>query len=171
MTNQDSFNNIKSNLSLVYIRAIAAKLNFAFQESSRDVDGIGIDCTIYNHGMGSENLHSLSSEIKVQVKAFSKSSTTMYRDNSKVLEYRLSKNLNPQGAVFYLIVVELPEEDKFDEWLQITTEELVLKRCAYYIRVQDEVKAGYIKIPKLNRLNHKTLPTLFISSTKKELEV
>ncbi len=163
--------NIKSNLSLTYIRAIAAKLNFPFQDSSRDVDGIGIDCTIYNHGMGSGDSYSLSSEIKVQVKAFSKSSVSMFKDGPKELEYRLSKDLKPQGAVFYLIVVELPEEDKFDEWVKITPDELILKRCAYYIRIQNVVKQGFIKIPKTNRLTFDTLPSLFISPTDKELSL
>ncbi len=169
--NSDDLSNIKSNLSLAYVRAIAATLNFAFKESYRDVDGIGIDCTIYNQGIGSNISYSMSSEINVQVKAFSKSSITMYRDRDTVLEYRLNKDLKPRGAVFYLFVVELPAEDMFDDWVHITPEELIMKKCAYYIRIQNVVTSGFIQIPKSNQLTFETFPSLFISPFNKELSI
>lgn len=169
--NNNGLSNIKSNLSVTYVRAIAAKLNFAFLEGNKDVDGIGIDCIIFNEGIGLQNKDSASSEIHLQVKAFSKSSLSMYKDGPNEFKYRLDKNLKPKGAAFYLVVVELPEEEKIDEWVRITNEELILKRCAYFIRIKNETKAGFIKIPKTNRLTNITMPRLFIPPTNKESEI
>jgi len=65
--NKAELNNIKSTLSVAYVQAIAAKLNFAFHESNRQVDGIGLDCEIFNRGIGTPRSNSTSNEIKVQI--------------------------------------------------------------------------------------------------------
>lgn len=168
---QAELSNVKSNLSLAYVRAIAAKLNFAFQEASRDIDSLGIDCCILNKGVGSANKYSMGGEIKLQVKAFSRSSTSMYRETDSQIEYKLNNELIPNAPIFYLVVVELPEEENFDEWLQVKPDHLILKKCAYFIRIKETVKAGFIKIPKSNRFSTETLPNMFITVTNKEDEI
>lgn len=164
---QAELNNIKSSLSITYVRAVANKLNYSFIESPREADGVGIDCTIVNSGMGSTN-PSPGTLITFQVKAFSKSSTSMYKETEDTLEYKLNDNLIPTTSNHYLVIVEVPENENFEEWIKVTPESLTIKKCAYYLRVKDEIKSGFVKIPKTNLFTHKTLPLLFIPSDKKE---
>lgn len=167
--NTAELNNVKTNLSLTYIRAVAAKLNYSFQESPREIDGIGIDCFIFNRGMGTKSEdRAVGNEVKLQVKAFSRSSNSMYKETAGELEYNLPEGLTPTGANFYLVVVEIPEEANVDDWISVTPELLTLKKCAYYIRVSEPLKSGFVKIPKSNRFCPESLPSLFISSTDKE---
>lgn len=170
--NKEELNNIKSNLSMVYVRALASKLNYAFQETSRDVDGLGIDCMIFNHGIGTMEYYSASNEIKMQIKAFARSSKSMFSDKvPSELKYRLKKKLRPTGPVFYLVVIELPEEELFDGWLQCHLEEIILKGKAFYIRIKSEVEPGYVTIPRTNVLDLDSLPSLFINPDNKEKNI
>lgn len=164
---QAELNNIKSSLSITYVRAVANKLNYAFVESLREMDGIGIDCFIYNKGMGSTNT-SPGDMATFQVKAFSKSSTTVYKENKDILEYKLDNKLARKTPNHYLVVVEVPENEKFEDWINITPEFITLKKCAYYLKIKDDINPGFIKIPKTNIFSHETLPSLFVSSDRKE---
>ena len=165
---QQELNSIKEKFSIAYLHAINAKVNFALNKSDNDFDGLCIDYEIINKPVGlGRSVASEMNEIKIQLKGVSKSSTTMLRETGTEIEYNITNAIIPIG-VFYLIVVILPEEEALDTWLEHTPEQLVLRKCAYFLRIVNTLNPGFVKIPKSNLLTPTSLPTLFLSSTNKE---
>jgi hypothetical protein len=128
------------------------------------VDKIGADCTIFNFQAGSKpKIATPGNEIKVQVKGTCRSSFTMFEDRGSYIRYNLPE-IFPLGYLYYVVILELPEEDKIDDWIKVTPESLTMKNCAYYVKIDNIRPAGFVDIPKTNLLTPETLPKLFISS-------
>lgn len=163
-------NSVKNKLAKVYIHALAAKLNYASQESNSDLDGMGIDFQIFNRRVGtSRTIGSESNQLNLQLKAVSITSSSMFRETDEYIEYNLSRALEPIGPNFYLVVVQLLKEEEIDDWIKHNADSLTLRKCAYYIKVQNTINPGFIRIPKSNLLSPTSLPTLFIPVINKEV--
>lgn len=161
MTPQE-LNSTKEKFSKAYLYAVTAKLNYVVQEYSKDFDYCGFDYSIINKLVGeSRSIASESSEIKIQLKCTSCSSESMFKDNGDFISYNLRDPINKlvQGR-FYLVVVEVPKEEEFENWLEWTPDYLLIRKCGYYIEVENELK-GKIVISKAKVFSPEQLPKLF----------
>lgn len=164
-------NSIKTKFSEAFLYSINARANLALNRAERDFDGEGIDFSIINRSVGvgraGRDTASESQTIHIQLKAVSVCSKSMLKEDGDSIQYNLTKSLEPIG-IFYLVVVVLPEVDTLDTWLEIGENQLILKRCAYFIRLTEKQNAGFVTIPKANRLTPDTLNTLFLTESNKE---
>lgn len=165
-------NRIKEQLSLIYISTLSVKLDLAFEDhrgKGKDIR-FGIDCTVSKGTEGLNRAEVLSSEVYIQAKATAISSTSMYSEDENNIYYNLSRNIDPSGN-FYLVLLVLPHEDDFHTWIEIDPEKLIIRKCAYYAKLDStflcDGRPNKVTIPKTNVLNVDTFPTLFLSESDK----
>lgn len=163
-------NNIKKKVSEAYLYAVVAKADFAIQKLHDEYDSLGFDYQVTNRRLGTKRtVFSESSEIKIQLKGVAQSSSSMLQDKDDCIKYNLDSPVVAIGPNCFLIVVNLLDDEKIDKWVEINDEELVLRKCAYFIKVPTSgFQPGFIKIPKTNKLTIDTLKTLFISNNDKD---
>ena len=163
ITDQE-LNSIKEKISKAYVYTILSKLNFVLHETSRDMDGLGIDFEVINRTVGlNRTIASIINQINLQIKGVSTSSKSMFKEDNKVIEYNLTRALNPIGN-FYIIIVQLLDEDSIDKWVEHNPDKLIIRKCAYFLKVEKQLKSGFIKIPKTNVFKPDVLPSLFPNS-------
>lgn len=167
MTPQE-INSVREKLSKAYLYAMIAKLNYGAQEYGKDFDGCGYDFGIVNHSLGEKRtVTSVMNEIKIQLKGVSLSSTSMISQTSENIRYRLSSDLPKWGPKCFLVILTIPEVDNLEEWIVLDEEQLVLKKCAYFLEIPDSgLQAGYVEIPKTNLLTIENFKSFFESITK-----
>lgn len=159
---------IKEKMSIAYMHGINSTVNYVFSDTNKDFDGIGIDLRIRNKVVGEgRTVSSESNEINVQLKGVSVTSTSMITQTDTTIRYKLNKSLQPYGT-HYLIIVVLPEESELVTWRGITSNQLTLRACAYFIQVKTLLKPGYITIPKANILTHDSYIGLFDAAAFKD---
>lgn len=156
----DKINDLKCKLSESYISALVSKLNYSIEFTRQQIDNEGIDCFIKKPGGGMGVL------ITVQLKSTSLSSTSMISLKNNHIHYKLDKSYNNIAPPAYLFLVIFPPEEELESWCEIREEELLMRKCAYYMKLP--LQQGRISIPKTNILNEITLPKLFIPSSEKE---
>jgi hypothetical protein len=147
---------VKSKLSGAYLRALTGKLDFNIQESSREFDNDGIDFQIKKKGEGG-----ISSIINIQLKGVSISSKSMIKETDSEIKYTLKKDYSSLPTPSYLVIVVFPPENEFDSWCKLESDQLLLRKCAYY-QIMPK-KKGQVTIPKSNLLTEASLESLFIS--------
>jgi len=163
-------NKIKEEISLAYVLAIAATK--AFSTEITRVDSDSIDATIIYNGYlvpGESTLY--SPEIKLQLKATSHAN--IIGDN---IHFPLPlKNYNDlkarSGNPRLLIILCLPEVK--EDWLIHSTNELILKKCAYYLNLKgfadtDNDTSVTVKVPLNNVFSPDSLFDLMIRTSKEE---
>ncbi len=126
---------IEEQLSYAYLHAVASKAGVGCQTTGRSFDNAGIDVMLNTcRDFGSDaKLTDLT--IHVQLKATTKQPT---QNKEGKLSYFLPK-IEQYNALrretclppILLVVMFLPENN--EEWLKHTKEELILKRCAYWV--------------------------------------
>ncbi len=153
MTLQE-INSLKEKLSKAYIYALIAKLNYAAEEFGKDIDSCGYDFRVVNQTLGlKRTAASELCEIKIQIKGVSVSSSSMLQDKGVSFRYKLNSDLPRWGTSCFLVVMVIPEEENLNNWIILSEEEIILKKCAYYIEVPREGLAiGFVEIPKKNIL-------------------
>ena len=111
-------------LSLVYARAVAAGAGYVTADC--DVDRDGVDIRIHSGGR-------MRPAIDLQLKATVNLSQAddHYRFELKRRNYDLLRIQTQTPRV--LVVLDLPRED--DQWITVTTDELILRRCAYWLNL------------------------------------
>lgn len=166
----NELNSIKNKLSEAYFLALAAKLNYAANPTNRDFDGCGIDYSVINHNIGvKRTVTTESSMVMFQLKCTSIGSQSMVADDGDVIKYRLDTPLNNFKVNAYLVVVIVPKNEEVDNWITLSQDELILKKCAYYIRIPDDgLSAGIVKIPKNNVFTFDSLRNIFETISKED---
>lgn len=164
-------NQIKEELSIAYIHAIAAKVGFSCERPKIDMDSIDVE--IKSHGYLSPNSTLYSPEIKLQLKA-----TSNININDDNIHFSLpvnnyndlrSNSMTPR----LLVIFELPEDKT--EWLQHSAEELIMRKCAYWVNLNGEPETSNqstvtVKIPKQQVLSPDELYQLMLSASREELQ-
>ncbi len=109
--NNDSLKRIKERLSLIYISALAGKLDLGFDDHrGKDKDvRFGIDCSLTKAQPGINRAEAISNEINFQVKATSISSTSMFREDKENIYYKLERNLDPVTNFYLIYYKQNPE--------------------------------------------------------------
>lgn len=143
-------------LSLAYVAAVAAKAGYVMATSSKDRDGI--DLTI----RGGPAVWPL---IDIQLKAtinLGQACDGCFRFPLKRRNYdllRQEKTMMPR----LLVVLDLPKDA--DQWLEITSRALMLRRAAYWVSLRGSPEtlnktSITIKIPKENLFDVSSLRAL-----------
>jgi hypothetical protein len=148
-------------LSRAYIQAVAARCGMSC--SLRDFD-YGIDVTV--HEIKSRGDYYAESGISLDVQAKSASQANLSVEavvyDLKVKNYEdLRDPDNPKPRILVLLV--LPENE--EEWTTLTEEQLVLRRCAYWLSLQshpptknkDKVR---ISVPRKNVFSAEALQSM-----------
>lgn len=121
-------NQIKEQLSIVYVKAVATIAHFAVESITVDMDSV--DVTIRAKGKLAPESIDLSPLLDIQLKA-----TQDWEIQNGTFKFVLPiKNYRelsqPSTAPRLLVVLLLPKDEK--EFLKHSSEELCLRNCAYY---------------------------------------
>jgi hypothetical protein len=127
---------IESELSYAYLHAVASKIGVGCHISTRHEDNRGIDtqltCWQKFDGCYREEI-----DLKIQLKATikqpadSSSHFSYFFDGVKQYDFLREKTQNQHRI---LIVLFLPSDSI--QWLNVTSEELILKKCAYWVSLK-----------------------------------
>lgn len=152
----------EEDLSISYLRAVAAKAEVVFELRHRDVNSK--DANLTKSIMTADGL--FDSELNVQLK--STYSKALYSDDGETITYSLkAKNYNDlckkTTTPIILCLLILPEEK--EQWVTQTPDELTLKHCMYWLSLQGMKETTNtttcdIKISKKNILNVESLNSL-----------
>lgn len=164
-------NKIKEELSLAYIMAVAAVGRFATEFTRVDYDSV--DLTVKYNGwiIPTDETTLYSPKIELQVKA----STNLDIRNEHIYFPLPIKNYNDlrarSGNPRLLVILDLPAEKA--DWLKHTQSELVLKRCAYYLNLDNAPKTENntsvtVQVPLTNILSPEALHQLMVKAAKEE---
>ena len=155
----------KERLSLVYVKALAARAGFTISE--RDLDRDSIDVSIH----GGEPQHpSLDLQLKATTKLGPEGNGCRSFPSLSIKNYNDLRC--PTQTPRLLVVLELPQEEF--HWMMVTPEELTLRRRAYWLSLQGEREVPNketvtVHIPEDNRLDVEALQTLMERSRNGEV--
>jgi hypothetical protein len=151
--------NIEAELSYAYLHAVASHAGFSCEYRNRHLDGAGVDATITEDGRKLDADSVLTSfSVDVQLKATYQDLTE--REGKIAYELLLSHydklRLEEVAAPRLLVLLRLPRSP--EEWLTISEESLVAKRCAYWVSLRgaatsENEKKQTVYVPRLNLLS------------------
>ena len=167
--------NVEAELSYAVLHAIASQAGFACEYRGRHADAAGIDATVLEDGDGlapDSTLHFVS--LDVQLKA---SYRDLHEANGKlsfpltVPHYDKLRSVK-LGSPRLLVVLRLPRNRA--EWLHVTPEALVAKRCAYWVSVHGAPdiagqKNCTVYVPTANVLTPDSLRGLMVRFSRQEV--
>jgi len=137
MTTSLSTLNIESELSYAYLHAVASHAGMNCKVGNRHDDNAGIDASLTAWGPFSPTCYTTEVDLKIQLKSTISPPTIK---NGKISYFLKGKdqydNLRAQtlSVPRFLVVLFLPREA--NEWLTHTTEQLILKKCAYWVSLR-----------------------------------
>ena len=150
---------IKEDLSICYLKTIAAVRGIAVERIEHDEDSVDV---VIKKVLNIDKNVSFNSQISVQLKATS--SKSQYSIGKQEISYKLKvKNYNdlcmPATMPSMLALLILPEE--MEEW----TDELMIKGKMFWLSLQNQEVSDNkdnvtVKIPKENILNADTIENL-----------
>lgn len=160
---------IKEDLSICYLKTIAAVNGVALEQNYHDEDSTDV---VIKKFLELEGGLKFNSQISVQLK--STSSLSQYSIGENEITYKLKvKNYNDLCAVSampsMLALFILPENS--DEWVGWNEEELILKGQMFWLGLQNNepssnTESVSVKIPKSNRLSKESIGALLIKAAK-----
>lgn len=150
---------IKEKFSLAYLHAIAAKSDITIEQTPWSVDKLGIDLNLYKLNSDTLKSSSFNNYIRIQLKGTS-INTNMISDSGEYYSYSLKKDLHKFPNMYFVLVV-LPSDIDYSLWLKQDEEKLILSRCAYFIKIEQDLKKGKISFPKKNILTPEALLNMF----------
>lgn len=172
-----SSQNIESELSYAYVHAVAAHTGVACGQATRHADNAGIDATLLAYGPFKGGGYLTEVTLNVQLKATIqkpvKTEKGLAYSLAGLSQYDDLRSLTI-GVPRILVVLFLPKERA--DWLTHTEDELILKKCAYWVSLRGapesaNTTAQTIYLPEnqkfnpsglqtlLSRLSHRDIPT------------
>jgi hypothetical protein len=120
-------NDLKSEFSIAYTRAIAHAAGYFVQEANRMMDADGVDLTIFSRGAGGVTR---SPRLDLQIK-----STSNFTEDDPFAYDLDVKNYHELRAVDLqvpriLLVVLVPEQRA--DWVQASLKDLTLRHCGFW---------------------------------------
>ncbi len=165
-------NQVKEHLALAYIYAVAARARCAWDAPKVDMDSVDVRLSFRNDGDPEAFFH--SPEIALQVKAH-----VMPEPAGAFIPYFLKRknhhDLVKRTATPRLLVVLVLPEDSAD-WLTATAEQLILKRCAYWVNLYGKVPTQNatcetVQLPTAQVFEPDALSRLMRQAALQELQV
>ena len=145
----------KEELSRIYVAAVVASAGFTLATQNYDRDGVDIQIRSGGH---------VRPSLDIQLKA----TTKIENDLSNEIKYPLLlRNYEllrePSLVPRILVIFDLPLDENLR--VEISPEELVMRRCAYWSNLRefpetDNKKSVTIQVKKQNRFNVKSLKNL-----------
>lgn len=131
-------NDIKAELSYAYLHAVAARAGFGCEIAGRHSDNAGVDArVVLKERLDPKSVHT-NFTIPIQLKATSQ--PTSLKDDrfsywlKDVARYdELRERSGPFPTL--LVVLFLPEDAS--QWLELTEDALIARRCAYWASLWD----------------------------------
>lgn len=154
-------NTQKEEFSYTYIYAVASAAGCICQRTTTPLDKLGVDLIITGIAEpGLPNFPILYVQVKCTSRNILDENSLRYPLNIKNYEELSASNAYPPRI---LIVVIVP--DLVNDWLQQTEASLCLKRCAYWISLEnaaptDNKETVTISIPRTNIFSVQTLTTI-----------
>ena len=149
-------------LSRAYVRAVAAFAGYTISEEDFDRDGI--DLRIHAGGWLSP---SVGLQLKATMRLGEPRQDGSYRYDVPIKNYR--RLIRPSQVPRYLVVLSLPASE--DDWLTVSADELVIRRCAYYISLLGRPESinrytERVRLPAENRFDPDALRVLLERSRR-----
>jgi hypothetical protein len=167
-------NDIESELSYAYLHAIASRVGAGCKVGNRHDDNHGVDASLTAWGPFQNGGYIQEVDLKIQLKA----TISQPVDNGTHLSYFLSglnryNDLRSDALAIHriLIVMFLPPDAK--EWLSITENELILKKCAYWVSLRGAAASANgtgetIYLPKVQIFNPDSLLDICARLSRRE---
>ncbi|WP_054974523.1 DUF4365 domain-containing protein [Paenibacillus sp. A3] len=165
-----TLNHKKEQLSIAYIRAVAAAAGFSCTKP--DVDDDSVDIMISCSGTFGDNALMRSPRIEVQAKA----TAAELRPESESVKFSLPvKNYEDLRGITLvpriLVVMLVPEE--VETWIEQNENHMMVRRCAYWISLQgrpetDNASAITIDIPRHQTFNVASVQSLMERVARRE---
>lgn len=165
-----SENQVKEELSISYVNAVAASGNFGCEFTRKDMDSI--DITITSNGLMVPESTIRSPEIKIQLKA----TENLVANDSNYFPFPLSiKNYNDLRARTLapriLVVLKLPSS-RID-WITHSSDEIKIRNCAYWLSLHglketENTSNTTVFIPSTNIFSPEVLKEMMIKISKQE---
>lgn len=168
-------NDIESELSYAYLHAVASKIGAAAKVGNRHEDNNGVDALLTAWGPFLNGGYIQEVDVKIQLKA----TISVPVDSGTHLSYFLNgvnryNDLRSDALAVHriLIVMFLPADR--DIWLTISEDELVLKKCAYWVSLRGAAASANgtgetIYIPKTQIFNPESLLDICARLSRKEV--
>lgn len=165
---------IESEISYAYLHAVASHVGAGCNIANRASDGNGIDAIVTGWGPFENGGYLQEVDIKVQLKATIGTPVI----NNRYISYYLKginryNDLRTDALATHriLVVMFLPKE--VEHWLNITEEELMLKKCAYWVSLrgapESQNDSGQtIYIPPNQIFNSKSLKEILATRSRNE---
>jgi Domain of unknown function (DUF4365) len=167
-------NDIESELSYAYLHAVASKIGAACKVGNRHEDNNGVDASLTAWAPFVNGGYIKEVDLKIQLKATIGAPV----DNGRHLSYFLNglnryNDLRTDALAVHriLIVMFLPRDA--NEWLTISENELILKKCAYWVSLRGAAASANgtgetIYIPKTQIFNTDSLSDICAKLSRKE---
>ncbi|NTX09509.1 DUF4365 domain-containing protein [Myxococcus sp. CA056] len=166
-------NDIKEQLSIAYVHAVAARAGCSVERVGVDRDSI--DLKVCARGLLGAHAVLTSPELAIQLKATAKASAMAEADEGGFSFPLSRKNYNdlvaPSLVPRILVVFVMPEAQ--DEWLTLTPESLTLRRCAYWTSLRGQPLTANetrktVLLSREKRFTHDTLRELLEKVAREE---
>jgi hypothetical protein len=168
-------NDIESELSYAYLHAVASKVGASCSIANRSLDGNGIDAAITGWGPFAGGGYLEEVTVHVQLKA----TITIPVEQNGHLSYFLSETrryddlrADTVSVPRILVLMFLPANAA--DWLTISPNELIMKKCAYWTSLRGAVastnKTGEtVYLPKAQILDTNNLTDIFTKLSRNEI--
>lgn len=124
-----SHNDIKEQLSLAYVHAVAARAGFAVEKTTVDRDSIDVQIRSRGRLTETATIHSPYLDLQLKAHVLDPLPSERFHFDLPIKNYR---DLTARCATPRILVVfVMPEADA--EWLACSEDALVLKRSAYWV--------------------------------------
>jgi hypothetical protein len=167
-------NDIESEISYAYLHAVASHAGAGCSNANRASDGNGIDAIITGWGPFPGGGYLQEIDIKVQLKA----TVGIPVINNGFLSYSLNgisryNDLRSNSLATHRILVVLYLPPNPSDWLSISENELILKKCAYWASLKGappstNTSSQTVYIPQTQIFNSTNLKSIFTSLSRKE---
>jgi hypothetical protein len=167
---------IESELSYAYLHAVAAKAGMSCNQGNRHDDGAGVDVEVTYRGM-TTHPYLRHVQLNIQLKATVKDSGT----HQDFLSYFMQGSkrydkLRTNDSEIYKILVVLFLPSDANSWLSISTDELILKKAAYWVCLygapaSTNSSGQTVYLPKANLLTPESLKDLVELAVNKNVSL
>lgn len=160
---------IREQLSIAYIHAVASRAGYAWERTSMDRDSI--DGRVHARGLVGDGAVLRSPHLALQLKA----TTTIVGDADPMPFALKQKNYDDlRGRCAeprYLALFVMPADET--EWLRLSADALVLRRCMYWLSLRNAPDSGNdtattVHVPRANVLDVDALKRLMAAAAREE---
>lgn len=163
-------NQVKEQLSVAYVNAVAAICNFGCEFTRMDMDSIDVSITC-NGNLAADSIIR-SPEIKIQLKATNNLTLNGANEYSFVLPVKNYDDLRANTLTPRLLVVlNLPQTK--DGWLSHSVNDLIIRNCAFWLNLKGKPSVTNtsnitVHLPSVNVFSPNALKELMLKVSRQE---